>query len=516
MTVDESTGFHQAKYREPILFEMGAPGRVGITLPKLPAGIVKDKDENDKSFQDLIPDNLRCTQPPELPELSAPEVVRHYTRLSQMSYGVDTNTYPLGSCTMKYTPKLCMELSSLPGITELHPNQPAETVQGALKIMYDLQNILAEIGGVRAVTLQPSAGAQGEYTGMLITRAYHEFNGGSDEVRDQVILPDTAHGTNPASAVMAGYNIVEIPSENGCVDLEALENALSERTAAFMLTNPNTLGIFEDDVLKIAEMVHDAGALLYYDGANLNAIMGWVRPGDMGYDIVHFNLHKTFSTPHGGGGPGSGPIGVSQKLEKFLPVPVVAQDEKTKNYYLDYDLPNSIGKVKGFYGNFNVLVKAYIYLRLMGGEGLRDIAEIATLNSNYMKEKLKGVYELPYKDLRKHEFVLSGSMFKDKGVRTLDIAKRLMDYGLHAPTIYFPLIVDEALMIEPTENESKAELDRYIEVLLKIAEEDPEVLHSAPHNTSVGRIDEIYAAKNLLLSWRMYKAKCSVDGKPTR
>ncbi len=509
MAMDETTGFHQAKYREPILFEMGAPGRLGVNFPELPIDLLGKMN----NYQDLIPANLQRSADPELPELTAPEVVRHFTRLSQMTYGVDTNTYPLGSCTMKYTPKLCIELSGDPRVTELHPYQPEETIQGALKILFELQNMLAEIGGVDAVTLQPAAGAQGEFTGLLLTRAYHEFKG---EERSEVILPDTAHGTNPASAVMAGYKVVEIPSDNGCVDLKALEATLSEKTAAFMLTNPNTLGIFEHDVLEIAKLVHDAGAILYYDGANLNAIMGKARPGDMGYDIVHFNLHKTFSTPHGGGGPGGGPIGVKSELAKFLPIPLVAYDEKEKGYYLDFDVPNTIGKVKGYYGNFNVNVRAWVYIRLMGSKGLNDIAELATLNSNYMKEKLKGVYKLPYKDLRKHEFVLSGNVLKDKGLRTVDVAKRLMDYGLHAPTIYFPLIVDEALMIEPTENESKAELDRYIEIMLKIAEEDPEVIRSAPHNTAISRVDEVYAAKNMLLSWRMYKQKCEAEGKPIR
>ena len=509
MTADESIGYHQAKYIEPILFELGAPGGIGVTLPPLPTSISETIDDIDN----LLPENLRRTSPLELPEVSAPEVVRHYTRLSQMSYGVDTNTYPLGSCTMKYTPKVCLELSALDRVTALHPLQPQETVQGALKIMYDLQGMLAEIGGVDAVTLQPAAGAHGEYTGLLLTRAYHELNG---EARTEVILPDTAHGTNPASAVMAGYKVVEIPSENGCVDLKALDAALSKNTAVFMLTNPNTLGIFEHDVLKIAELVHNVGALLYYDGANLNAILGKARPGDMGYDIVHFNLHKTFSTPHGGGGPGGGPIGVKKELTKLLPVPQVALDPETNKYYLDYDVPHTIGKVQGYYGTFNGIVRAYLYVRLMGAEGLRDIAEVATLNSNYMKEKLKGVYKLPYKDLRKHEFVLTGNVMKEKGLRTLDVAKRLMDYGLHAPTVYFPLIVDEALMIEPTENESKAELDKYIEIMLRIAKEDPEIVKSAPHNAAVERVDEIYAAKNLLLSWRMYKQKCEADGKPVR
>jgi glycine dehydrogenase subunit 2 len=512
MTVDETTGFHQAKYREPILFEMGAPGRVGVNFPKMPKEII----EKYSNFQDFLPENMVRVSDPELPELSAPEVVRHFTRLSQMSYGVDINTYPLGSCTMKYTPKLCMELSGHPNVMDLHPYQPPETVQGAIRIMYELQNMLAEIGGVDSVTLQPAAGAAGEFTGLLLTRAFHEFKG---EERSEVILPDTAHGTNPASAVMAGYKVVEIPSDNGCVDLNALEAALSENTAAFMLTNPNTLGIFEHDVLEIAKLVHNVGAILYYDGANLNAIMGKARPGDMGYDIVHFNLHKTFSTPHGGGGPGGGPIGVKSELAKFLPVPLAAYDQEKNKYYLDFDISNTIGNIKGFYGNFNVMVKAYLYLRLMGSEGLIDIAELATLNSNYMKEKLKGVYNMPYKDLRKHEFVLSGNVLKEHGLRTVDVAKRLMDYGLHAPTVYFPLIVDEAFMIEPTENESKDELDKYIEVMLKIAQEakdNPEQIQSAPHNAPVSRIDEVYAVKNLLLSWRMYKAKCDAEGKPMR
>jgi glycine dehydrogenase subunit 2 len=372
--------------------------------------------------------------------------------------------------------------------------------------MYELQQMLAEIAGVDSVTLQPSAGAAGEFTGLILTRAFHKFNN-ETETRTEVILPDTAHGTNPASAVMAGYDVVEIPSNpDGCVNLEALENALSEKTAAFMLTNPNTLGIFEHDALEIAKLVHNAGALLYYDGANLNAILGIARPGDMGYDIVHFNLHKTFGTPHGGGGPGSGPIGVKSELAKFLPVPLAGlKSENGKNkYFLDYDIPNTIGKVKGFYGNFNVLLKAYVYIKLFGADGLKEAAEIAVLNSNYLKDKLKKYYPLPHKDLRKHEFVLSGSKMKeDKKVRTLDIAKRLMDYGLHAPTIYFPLIVDEALMIEPTESESKEELDRFIEAMIKIVDEDPSLAQSAPQNAAVTRIDEVYAAKNLILSYRM-------------
>jgi glycine dehydrogenase subunit 2 len=370
--------------------------------------------------------------------------------------------------------------------------------------MYELQQMLGEIGGCDAVTLQPAAGAHGEFTGLLLARAFHEANG--EGHRSEVILPDTAHGTNPASAIMAGYKVVEIKSgEDGCVDLSNLDRALSENTAIFMLTNPNTLGIFEHDVLEISKMMRKAGGLLYYDGANLNAIMGRARPGDMGYDIVHFNLHKTFATPHGGGGPGGGPIGVSSNLEEFLPVPIVAKTED--RYYLDYDRPKSIGKIKSYYGNFGVMVKAYTYIKMLGAEGLRQTAEIATLNSNYMKEKLKGHYSLPHKDLRKHEFVLSGSNLKSRGVRTMDVAKRLMDYGYHAPTVYFPLIVDEALMVEPTESEPKEELDGFIQALKLIAEEPEEVLHGAPHSMPVRRIDEVWAAKHMILSYRAYLAE---------
>lgn len=501
---DPTDRYHQARYPEQLLFELGVENRVCLQLPKTAIGTNID-------LSTALPSNLLRDAPPALPELSEPELARHYTRLSQMSYGVDTGIYPLGSCTMKYNPKLCEQISRWPQFTELHPYQPASTVQGALQVMYELQLMLAEIAGVEAVTLQPAAGAAGEFTGMLLTRAYHNDNSDSDSdsTRTEVILPDTAHGTNPASAVMAGYDVVEIPSNpDGCVNLDALEDALSEKTAAFMLTNPNTLGIFEHDVLEIAKLVHNVGALLYYDGANLNAILGKARPGDMGYDIVHFNLHKTFGTPHGGGGPGSGPIGVKEPLAKFLPVPIAGckKEGEIKNYYLEYSIPKSIGRVKGFYGNFNVLLKAYVYIKLFGANGLKEIAEISVLNSNYIKDKLKKYYPLPHKDLRKHEFVLSGSKLKDeKSVRTLDLAKRLMDYGLHASTIYFPLLVDEALMIEPTESEPKEELDRFIDAMLAIATEDPEIVQAAPHNSAVSRIDEVYAAKNLILSYRMMK-----------
>ena len=386
----------------------------------------------------------------------------------------------------------------------VHPYQDASTIQGNLHVMYELEHLLSEITGMSDFTLQPAAGAQGELTGLLLTKAYHDFH--DEPGRTEVILPDTAHGTNPASATMAGYDVIELPStKDGIVDLTLLERTLSEKTACFMLTNPNTLGIFETDILEIAARVHQAGALLYYDGANINAILGKVRPGDMGFDIVHLNLHKTFSTPHGGGGPGAGPIGVNKKLEKFLPIPRVKK--KKNSYVFDYQYPHSIGKIKGFYGNFSVLLKAYIYILLMGRNGLEEAAEIAVLNANYMKKKLvaSGQYELPYRELRKHEFVIScEKLLREKGIRALDIAKRLLDYGLHPPTVYFPLIVKEALMIEPTESESRHTLDRYIETLITIAHEDPALVKAAPSNTCVKRVDEAGAVKNPILTWQAY------------
>ncbi|MEM4258619.1 MAG: aminomethyl-transferring glycine dehydrogenase subunit GcvPB [Candidatus Thermoplasmatota archaeon] len=454
-----------------------------------------------------IPASLRKKQNISLPDLEENQVVRHYLRLSQMNYGVDTGIYPLGSCTMKYNPKLCDRISAWEQFTATHPCQNQETIQGNLQLMYELEKMLCEITGMDAMTLQPAAGAHGEFTGLLIAKAYHEYH--KDFARDQIILPDTAHGTNPASAAMAGYQIVEIPSTpEGTVDLTALKKTLSHRTAVFMLTNPNTLGIFEHDILDIAKLVHDAGALLYYDGANMNAIMGKARPGDMGFDIVHVNLHKTFATPHGGGGPGAGPVGVKKKLERFLPVPRIILEHT--QYHLDYDYPQSIGKIRSFYGNFSVLVRAYVYITMMGADGLKEASEIAVLNANYMKEKIleSGKYSLPGKNLRKHEFVLScEKLLQEKGIRALDIAKRLLDYGLHPPTIYFPLLVKEALMIEPTETESKKTLDQYIDVLRIIADEDPALLHQAPQNTSVKRIDETKAVKDSILNWKMLQRK---------
>lgn len=477
--------YRSAVYDEPLLNE--------ISLPK------KDKI---KSI-DSLPTSLQRKEKVNIPDLDETQLVRHFYHLSQMNYGIETGIYPLGSCTMKYNPKICEEIASWDSFASTHPYQDISTVQGNLEIMFELERMLCEITGMDYFSLQPAAGAQGESLGMLLTRAYHEFN--NDTERNEVILPDTAHGTNPASVTMAGYKLIEIPStKDGTVDLDMLKKALSDKTACFMLTNPNTLGIFESEIIEISKMVHDAGALLYYDGANINAIMGKARPGDMGFDIVHLNLHKTFATPHGGGGPGSGPVGVNIKLEKFLPIPRIAK--KNGKYLFDYDAPKSIGKIKGFYGNFSVLLKAYIYILMMGRDGLKEASEIAVLNSNYMKKKIlnSGKYEMPYKELRKHEFVLSCEKLKqEKEIRAMDVAKRLLDHGIHPPTIYFPLIVKEALMIEPTETESKEDLDKFIDALIKIADEDPEIVKNAPNNTPVKRVDEVGATKNPILTWNM-------------
>ena len=467
--------------------------------------LLKELEETTKEqviMKKVLPDSLQRKKPLHIPHLDEPVVMRHFFHLSQMNYGIESGIYPLGSCTMKYNPKICEEINRWEQFALLHPYQDESTAQGTLQMMYELESMLCEITGMDAFTLQPAAGAQGEFTGLLLTRAYHEAN--SDFNRDEIILPDTSHGTNPASAAMAGYKVIEIPStEEGTVDLEMLTKVLSDKTACFMLTNPNPLGIFESEITEIARLVHDAGALLYYDGANMNAIMGKVRPGDMGFDIIHLNLHKTFSTPHGGGGPGSGPVGVKQKLERFLPIPRIMKKKNT--FCFDYTPAQSIGKIKAMYGNISVLLKAYIYILLMGADGLKEASEIAVLNANYMKKKLvdSNQYTLPYKELRKHEFVISAdNLFSKKGIRALDVAKRLLDYGLHPPTVYFPLIVKEALMIEPTESESKKTIDRYIDVLVKIAQEDSELVKSAPHNTVVRRIDEIGAVKNPVLTWK--------------
>ncbi len=470
--------YRQARYDEPLLNEIHGEPEMEVNVD--------------------VPDKLK-RKSMGIPTLEEWQVVRHYTRLSQMNYGVDINTYPLGSCTMKYNPKINEEIASW--FSYLHPYQDESTVQGALQIMYELQEMLKKITDMDGFTLQPAAGAHGEFTGMLIVRGYHEKNGELDKRRN-VLVPDSAHGTNPASAAMAGFNVIEIPSnEKGMVDLEALEAATDETTAAFMITNPNTLGIFEEEIGEIAKIMHRNGALLYYDGANLNAIMGITSPGKMGFDIVHLNLHKTFSTPHGGGGPGSGPVGVRGELVDFLPVPIVGYDGE--RYYLDYDVKHTIGKVRSFYGNFGVMVKAWAYIKRLGGEGLKNATMRAVVNSNYLKERIKGYYRLPHKELRKHEFVV-----EPKNTTALNVAKRLLDYGVHAPTVYFPLIVHEALMIEPTESENMETLDKFAEIMINIAkeaEESPELLEEAPHNTAIRRTDDVLANKKPVLTWKMYR-----------
>ncbi|MFQ6087481.1 MAG: aminomethyl-transferring glycine dehydrogenase subunit GcvPB [Candidatus Methanofastidiosia archaeon] len=477
--------------KTPLIFELSKKGRNAYSLPK-PFG---EKVE--------IPDFMKRRNL-NLPEVSEPEVIRHFIHLSRRNFGVDSGFYPLGSCTMKYNPKLSEEIAFLKEITEIHPYQDENTVQGSLELMYKLSEFLKKLSGMDAITLQPAAGAHGELCGCLIMKAYHKDRG---EERDEVIVPDSAHGTNPASASMVGFKVIEIPSnENGMVDLEALKAALSEKTAGLLLTNPNTLGLFEEDILEISNLVHKAGGLLYYDGANLNAIMGICRPEDMGFDLLHFNLHKSFSTPHGGGGPGAGPVGVKKFLREFLPVPIV--ERKDKKYYLEYDLRKSIGKLKGFYGNFQVLVKAYAYILSMGSE-LQKASELAVLNANYLYHKLKEYYEIPFKPLKKHEFVLSCERIRrETGVRALDIAKRLLDYEIYAPTIYFPLIVKEAMMIEPTETESRETLQRFADVMIHIHKEcyeNPDVVKSAPHKTPIKRLDDVRAAREPILSWRMYR-----------
>ncbi|MGB9678821.1 MAG: aminomethyl-transferring glycine dehydrogenase subunit GcvPB [Thermoanaerobacteraceae bacterium] len=476
-----------------LIFELSKKGRKAYKIMPL--------DIEEKPLDKFIPENMLHKDELELPEVSEVDVVRHYTLLSNKNYGVDTGFYPLGSCTMKYNPKINENMASMSGLTALHPYQPEDTVQGALKMMYDLQQSLCEITGMDNFTLHPAAGAHGELTGLMLIKAYHESR--NDKKRNKIIVPDSAHGTNPASAAVAGFDVIEIKSTpEGAIDLNALKEVLNDEIAGLMLTNPSTLGLFEKNIIEIARLIHEAGGLLYYDGANLNAIMGISRPGDMGFDVVHLNLHKTFSTPHGGGGPGSGPVGVKKELAQFLPVPVV---EKINNKYtLNYDRPHSIGKVRSFYGNFNVLIKAYSYILTMGAQGLRKASEIAVLNANYMKEKLKKYYKLPIDEICMHEFVLSGLAEKVNDISTLDIAKRLIDYGFHPPTIYFPLIVDSAIMIEPTETESKETLDSFIEVMIKISQEakdNPELLKEAPHNTPVRRVDEVLAARNPIIKW---------------
>jgi glycine dehydrogenase subunit 2 len=481
------------KKDSPLIFESSREGRVAYSL--------KELDIPTKPLSELVSANLLRTEELDFPEVSELDLVRHFTRLSTRNHGVDSGFYPLGSCTMKYNPKINEDVANLTGFTATHPYQPEATIQGSLQLMYNLQKHLAEITGMDQVTLQPAAGAHGEWVGLMLIKAYHDSKG--NHYKNKVIIPDSAHGTNPASAVIAGYEVVTVGSNaEGNVDVDALRELVGADTAALMLTNPNTLGLFEKDILEMAEIVHEAGGLLYYDGANANAIMGIVRPGDMGFDVVHLNLHKTFATPHGGGGPGAGPVGVKDFLAPFLPKPMVVKSKE--KYYLDYDLPQSIGKIKQFYGNFSVLVKAYAYIRTLGASGLKQAATDAVLNANYMLKRLEQYYCLPFNRICMHEFVLSGVWQKKQGVRTLDIAKRLLDFGVHPPTVYFPLIVEECLMIEPTETESKETLDEYCDILIGIAQEaetNPEKVTSAPHTTVVGRLDEVKAARNLILRY---------------
>lgn len=483
-----------SKNPEPLLFEQSRPGRIGYSLPKL--------DVPEQPVRDLVPQELQRQGSPELPELSELDVIRHFTRLSQLNHGVDTGFYPLGSCTMKYNPRINEDVARLPGFAALHPLQPQDTVQGALELLYTMEQFLCTISGMARFTFQPAAGAHGEFTGLSLVRAYHEAKG--DTGRKKVIIPDSAHGTNPASVAMAGYDTIQVKSSpKGGMDLERLKEVADSSIAGLMLTNPNTLGLFDENIAEIAAIIHGVGGLLYYDGANANAIMGISRPADMGFDIVHFNLHKTFGTPHGGGGPGSGPVGVVEHLIPFLPVPVV--EKKEDKFVLDYNRPASIGKIHSFHGNFGVIVKAYAYILSMGAKGLLQASQDAVLNANYMMRALEPYFELPFNQTCMHEFVLSGNRQKKLGIKTLDMAKRLLDFGFHPPTVYFPLIVDEAMMIEPTETESKETLDTFIEAMIQIAreaEETPDILHDAPLTTPVRRLDETLAARHPNIRWR--------------
>lgn len=478
---------------EKLIFELSKPGRKSYALP--------EDSLKEMNLSDFIDPSLLREEELDFPEVSELDVVRHYTLLSKKNYSIDSGFYPLGSCTMKYNPKINEEVAANPKFARLHPFQPEETVQGALEVMYTVQENIKEISGMDAVTLQPAAGAHGELVGLMLIKKYHEMR--NDKKRNKIIVPDSAHGTNPASVAVAGFDVVEVAShKDGSVDIDSLKSVLSDEIAGLMLTNPSTLGLFEKHIKEIADLVHEAGGLLYYDGANMNAIMGIVRPGDMGFDVLHYNLHKTFSTPHGGGGPGSGPVACKNILKEYLPVPVVAKSGDA--YYLDYDYKDTIGKVKNFYGNFGVVLRAYVYMLSMGHDGLKAASTNAVLNANYMKESLREHYKVAVDETCMHEVVFAGLKEKTDAVTTLDVAKRIIDYGYHPPTMYFPLIVEGALMVEPTETESKETLDAYIEVMKQIAteaKETPELLKDAPHDTPVRRLDEALAARQLILHW---------------
>jgi glycine dehydrogenase subunit 2 len=485
-----------------LIFEKSHPGRRAGRLPDpgLPAP--------------EVPSELRRAEPPRLPEIAEPDLVRHFTELSTRNFGIDTGFYPLGSCTMKHNPRVNERLASLPGFRDLHPLEDEERAQGALRLCVELQETLAEVTGLDAVSLQPAAGSQGELTGLMLMHAYFADRG-EDEQRRKILIPDTAHGTNPASVTMAGYELVDIQTDpRGNIDIEDLRAKVDETTAGLMLTNPSTLGLFDENIEEISRLFHDAGALMYYDGANLNAVCGISRPGDMGFEIVHINLHKTFSQPHGGGGPGGGPIAVSERLEPFLPVPAIVRAGEA--YRLDYDRPKSIGKVRGFLGPFGVFVRSYAFIRAYGPE-LREMSEVAVLNANYLLALLREDYDLPFDRLCMHEFVLSARRLKrEHGVSALDVAKRLMDYGFHPPTIYFPLNVPEALMIEPTETEAKETLDAFVDAMRAIAREaaeEPDLLKQAPQGTVVGRLDEVKAAKRAVVRYH-FEEHPDLSGEP--
>lgn len=493
----------------PLLFESSRPGRATFLFP--------ESDVPDRPLDELVPRGHLADAAPPLPELGELDVVRHYTNLSMLNMSIDSNFYPLGSCTMKYNPKRNERLASLPGLAGLHPYQDEATIQGMLQLLFELQNDLAEIGGLDAVSLQPAAGAHGELSALLVAAAYF---GERNEKRTQVLIPDSAHGTNPASAHLAGFNAVTIKSDaRGLVCLDDFRAKLSDSTAVFMITNPNTVGLFDPQIGEIVRLLHDRGALLYLDGANMNAILGKVRPGDMGVDLMHYNPHKTFSGPHGGGGPGAGPIAVRKHLAPYLPSPIVIRDPDG-GYRLDHDRPKSIGRVRSFFGNVGVLVRAYCYIRSQGPDGLRGVAEHAVLNANYLMGLVRHEYPVPFGERCMHEFVASArTMAKDRGVRAMDVAKRLLDHNIHAPTVYFPLIVSEALMIEPTETESRETLERFAEVLLAIAREDPQTLRDAPLSTPISRPDEVIAARTPVLRWTPARLDASerpgaVEGQP--
>ncbi len=496
--------YRQAKYDEPLIFELGKKGRKGHIPPR--CDFPRDKIK--------IPEHMLRTSPPDLPELHEGEVMRHFIHLSQMNYCVDVGPYPLGSCTMKYNPKINETIARSENMMYMHPDQPVETAQGLLEILYELQVALGELAGLPYTTLQPPAGASGEYTGLALIKAYHDDHG--ETQRDEIIAPDSSHGTNPASTVMNGLKLVEIKSnDDGRVNMDALKAAVSEKTAGLMLTNPNTLGIFESEIIEMSQVVKEAGGLLYYDGANFNAIVGKIRPGDMGYDVLHFNLHKTFATPHGGGGPGSGSVSCNEVLEPYLPVPTIEYDKEKDFYNFNYDRPKTIGKLHGYHGNIAIALRAYAYIAALGEKGLRNTAEQAVLVANYAMRKLEKLdgFRLSHNPAlpRKHESVLEATPFlRNYDISGMDIAKMIISRGYHAPTVYFPLIAHEAWMVEPTENENKDSIDRYVQAVseeMEKAKKDPDYAHNAPEWSAVGRVDDAHSVRNLVLSWKMMKEK---------